>query len=377
MVRAHAGKLSTRSGNHNSTGNLRGRGHYLRDIIVTATCAAICGAENWGEVECFGKAKQPWLRKLLRLPNGIPSQEAIGNVFELLDTQQLREDFGYWLMGVGEVSRQCSETFSEDVLRRKHQKDLALGSIDVVSIWNTNNGLALGQNVVHGKSNADTAIPELLSRMELSSCIVTLDTVGCQRSIPQQIMNQGADYALAIKASQGRLHQNIRDSFSSAKRTDWNDLDAEYAETVERSSTGVEKRRCWSIFQESELARIQARRDWPGLRCVAMVQAERGLGERSDGECRYYISSLPGDAFQLVRAVRDQWEIGNDVHWLLDISRLDGGKRRRRENGERNMALLHDLTLDMINAEGSPGAAEIKRKRAGWDDEFLRRVLSR
>ena len=377
MVRAHAGKPSSRSGNHNSTGNLRGRSHYLRDIIVTATCAAICGAENWGEVECFGKAKHPWLRNLLRLPNGIPSQSAIGNVFELLDTQQLREDFECWLMGVGEVSRECSEAFNEDVLYKKHQRDIALGGIDMVSVWGTNNGVALGQNVVHGKSNADTAIPELLSRMELSSCIVALDTIGCQRRIPQQIVNQGADYALAIKASQGRLHQNIRDSFTSAKRSDWEDLDAEYAEIVARSSNGVEKRRCWSIFQESELARIQAHRDWPGLRSVAMVQAERGLGQRSDGECRYYISSLPGDAFQLVRAVRDQWEIGNDVHWLLDISRLDGGKRRRTENGERNMALIHDLTLDMINAEGSPGGAEVKRKRAGWDDEFLRRVLSR
>ena len=377
MVRADIGELAMRAGNFEGPGDLRGRGHYLRDIIAITICAVMCGANDPIEIECFGSAKLPWFRRRLRLPNGVPSHETIGQVLSLLETQRLSEDFGYWLAGVANIYREQPEPVEADALRKKRERDEALSGIDTVSVWTTERGVIFGQNVVHGKSNAGTAIPELLGRMELSSCIVGLDTVGCKRSVPQQIINQGAEYALTVQTSESRLHQKIRESFSVVRRVDQDSPDGEFAETVNLDNGGVENRRCWSISEESELAWIQDQRFWPSLRSVAMVQAERHLGEFSSRRRRYYISSLPGDASQLVRAVSDRWEIGNAVHWTLGINQLPGRNQKGWENEANNLALLRQLTQSMIAKEGSAGSVEVKRKRAGWDDEFLERIFSR
>ena len=277
MVRADIGELAMRAGKFEGPGDLRGRGHYLRDIIAITICAVMCGANDPIEIECFGNAKLPWFRRRLRLPNGVPSHETIRQVLSLLETQRLSEDFGYWLAGVANIYRERPEPVEADALRKKRERDEALSAIDTVSVWTTERGVIFGQNVVHGKSNAGAVIPELLGRMELSSCIVGLDTVGCKRSVPQQIINQGAEYALTVKTSESRLHQKIRDSFSIACEVDWSGLGGEYAETINLLDGGVEKRRCWSISEASELAWIQDQRFWPALRSVAMVQAERHL----------------------------------------------------------------------------------------------------
>ena len=376
MLRADPGRLAAQSVKFDGPGNLRGRGHYLRDIITIAVCAVLCGAHDWEEVECFGKAKLSWFRQMLRLPSGIPAQETFVRVFALLNKDRFREEFEHWLSELSRVHREPSETEPSELLHRMHQTDMALDAIDAVSVWVTENGVAFGQKVVHRQSNSDVAIPELLRRMELPGCIVAVDTIGCQRSIPQQIVNQGADYALTVKASQGQLHQLVRDRFSFTEEGDWDERAGEYAESVDRNDGRMEKRRCWSIFEDSELACIQDQRFWPALRSVAMVQAECHLGTRHSDQRRYYISSLPGDAAQLVRAVHDHWEIGSAVHWSLEISHREGRERQRRENEAGNLALLHDLTRALIENEGSSGSVEAKRKRAGWDDEFLRRLFA-
>ena len=376
MVRTHLASVAFGAGSPGGPGHFKTRGHYLRDIVDLAVCAAISGADDWDEVECFGRSKFPWFRQRLRLQNGVPSRDAFSRVFALLDPERLREDFSLWVARASNFFGERPAGLTQDQFDAIHREHLALNVIDSVSAWVTERGIAFGQNVVHGTSNANAAIPELLRRLELANCVVTLDTVGSQRSIPQQIVNQGADYALIVKASHGRLHQNIQDSFSAMDTGDWRASDGDYAETVERSNGRVEKRRCWSISQDLDLALIQDQRFWPSLRSVAMVKAERHIGVRSSGQQRYYISSLPGDASELVRTVRDCWEIGSSVHWCLEIANRNGSGSLGQVNETQNLALLRELTHAMIKAEGSPGSVKVKRKRAGWDVEFLERVLS-
>ena len=175
--------------------------HKLMDILVIAICAVICGADNWEEVELFGKAKEKWFKTFLELPNGIPSHDTFWRVFAKLDPEQFQQSFVSWISSVSEITDGQVIAIDGKILRRSHDKALGRGAIDMVSAWATANHLVLGQVKVDDKSNEITAIPELLRILEISGCIITIDAIGCQKDIAEAIVDQEADYTLALKES--------------------------------------------------------------------------------------------------------------------------------------------------------------------------------
>jgi predicted transposase YbfD/YdcC len=332
----------------------RTKHHRLLDIIAIAICGVICGADNWVDLELFGRSKEEWLKRFLSLPNGIPSHDTFGRVFAGLDPEQFAQCFTSWVKAVSQLTQGQVIAIDGKTLRRSHDRANGKSAIHLVSAWASANHLVLGQLKVDDKSNEITAIPELLEVLELSGCIITIDAMGCQKDIARQIVEQGADYVLALKKNQGKLYQ-----------------------TVGKGHGRIETRQCWVVSEPEVLEYLNGEGAWAGLGSVAMVRSKRVAREEEEVENRYYISSLKGDARQLLEATRTHWEIENCVHWVLDIAFDEDNSRVRQGNAPQNFAVVRHIALNLLKMEqSSKGGVKARRKRAGWDEDYLLKVLS-
>jgi predicted transposase YbfD/YdcC len=352
----------------------RTKRHPLINILTIALCGAICGADNWVEIELFGLSKQGWFATFLDLSNGIPSHDTFGRVFGLLDAEQFQCCFINWVQAVCEVLKDQVVAFDGKTLRRSHDRTNGKDAIHMVSAWATKNQLVLGQIKVDDKSNEITAIPALIDLLELSGCIVTIDAIGCQKEIARKIVDQGADYVLALKANQGTLYSDTQTLFEDAQAIGFADCD--YHKTVEKGHGRIEIRECWTTAHPEYLAALYKPEQWAGLQTVTMVRAERRIGEKRETENRYFISSLPGNAKQLLNAVRDHWHIENRLHWVLDVTFHEDDSRIRTGYAAQNMAVLRHMALNLLKQEQSTKRSiRGKRLKAGWDEDYLAQVL--
>lgn len=348
--------------------------HKLIDIITIAICGVICGADSWVDMELFGKSKEGWLKGFLELPNGIPSHDTFGRVFAHLDAQQFQDCFLEWVQAVSTLTRGQVIAIDGKTLRRSHDQSLGKAAIHMVSAWAAENRLVLGQTKVSEKSNEITAIPELLALLDVAGCIVTIDAMGCQKEIARLIIAESGDYVLALKENQGQLYQEVKELFEDE---DLVTVQGDFHETVNKGHGRLEHRQCWSIAEQGCISYLNSRGEWQGLQSVAKVTGERGMGDKVSAESRYYISSLPGDAQQLLWAVREHWGIENRVHWVLDIAFREDESRVRKGHGQQNLATMRQMALNLLRQETtSKGGVKAKRLRAGWDEDYLIKVLS-
>ena len=355
----------------------RAKRHKFLDIIVISICAVICGADSWVDVEMFGKSKRDWLSRLLELPNGIPSHDTFGRVFAMIDPVQFEACFTEWVQAVNEVIEGQVIAIDGKTIRRSHDKLPDKSAIHVVSAWASANSLVLGQIRVDDHSNEITAIPQLLNTLDVSGCTVTIDAMGCQKDIAATITDQGADYVLALKQNQPQLHDDVTEMFDYAKRSGFSDLDHHFSETVEKGHGRIEKRRCWAVSDPDYLDYVNDRNQWSELKSLAMVESERTENGNASTQTRYYISSLPNDAQKLLSSVRTHWGIENSVHWVLDVAFGEDASRVRQGNAAENLSVLRRMALNMLKQETtSQGGVAAKRKRAGWDEDYLLLVLA-
>jgi predicted transposase YbfD/YdcC len=348
--------------------------HKLIDIITIAICGVICGADSWVDLELFGKSKEGWLKGFLELPNGIPSHDTFGRVFARLDAQQFRDRFLEWVQAVSAVTHGQVIAIDGKTIRRSHDRTSGKGAIHMVSAWASENRLVLGQTKVAEKSNEITAIPELLALLDVAGCIVTIDAMGCQKEIARLIIEESGDYVLALKANQGQLYREVQELFEDEGLVT---AAGDFHETVNKGHGRVEHRRCWSIADPECLSYLSPRGEWRGLRSVAKVTGERHIGEKVSIESRFYISSLSGNAEQLLWAIRTHWGIENSLHWVLDIAFREDESRIRTGHGPENLATIRHAALNLLRQETtSKGGVKARRLRAGWDEDYLLKVLS-
>ena len=359
----------------------KGKQHRLRDIMMLTICAVICGADSFTAIEAFGQAKQRWLGQFLDLEHGIPSHDTIGRVFAGIDPEAFEECFLTWVEAACEATDGEVIAIDGKTLRRSYDRHAGKAALHMVSAWATANGLALGQVRTAEKSNEITAIPELLEVLSLSGCIVTIDAMGCQRAIAETITDQGADYVLALKGNQGELRADTEALFGRVcGREDSLEGERESAAvSTHKSVTGghgrVETRRCWALdVAEKGWVDLEG---WHKLRTVCLVEHERFDGEKTTTQRRYYISSLAPEAQVLLRAVRQHWHIENKLHWVLDVAFREDESRIRTGHAAQNMAVVRRLALNLLKQEPTSSAGiKNRRLRAGWDEAYLRKVLS-
>ena len=355
----------------------RGKRHGFMDIISITICAVICGAEGWADIELFAKCKYDWLKGFLSLSNGVPSHDTFGRVFSRIDPKQFQNCFMEWVKGISELTQGQVIAIDGKTLRRSHDKSSAKAPIHMVSAWATENSLVLGQTKVEAKSNEITAIPHLLKMLEVSGCIVTIDAKGCQKEIAKTIIERGAYYVLSLKKNQPQLHRDVSDTFAYAREDGFSGIAHDFHETVEKNHGRIEKRRCWTTSEPDHLNYMNEGGQWKNLASIGMVEAQRSVNGKTSVETRFYISSLPGDAKVLLAAIRGHWGIENSLHWVLDISFREDESRVRTGNAAGNLALIRHMALNLLKQDNTSKASiKGKRKRAGWDSDYLLAVIS-
>jgi predicted transposase YbfD/YdcC len=350
----------------------RHRWHELSDILVIAVCAVLSGAESYPAIEDFGSEREGWLSQFLELPAGIPSHDTFHRVLRLLDPVELQSCFLRWMQAVAEVTDGEVVAIDGKALRRSFGKGTAKRAIHMVSAWATANGVVLGQRKVDTKSNEITAIPALLALLALKGCIVTIDAMGCQRAIAQKIVEQGADYGLALKGNQPTLEQAVKHFFLTGPEAEAHWSQSDYHEHTEHGHGRVETRRAWiSADLEVEL-RAAA---WPGLQSIGLVEATRTVGEKTAVEQRFYLSSLPPKAGEFAQAVRKHWGIENQLHWTLDVTFREDQSRLRTGYGAENFAVLRHIALNLLRQEPSAKSLPRKRLACALNPDYLLKVL--
>ena len=350
----------------------RHRWHKLSDIVVIAVCAVLCGAESYPAIEDFGQEREEWLRQFLELPAGIPSHDTFNRVFRLLDPVQFQGCFLRWMQAVAEVTAGEVVALDGKALRRSFEKGTAKRAIHMVSAWASENGVVLGQRKVDTKSNEITAIPALLELLALKGCIVTNDAMGCQRASAQKIVEQGADYVLALKGNQPTLEQAVERFFVSGPEAEAHRTASDFSEQAEQGHGRVETRCAW-ISADLE-AEVQAAA-WPGLRSIGMVEATRTVAGETSVEHRFYLTSLPPAAAQFAQAVRKHWGIENQLHWTLDVTFREDQSRLRTGHGAENFAVLRHIALNLLRQEPSTKSLPRKRLACALNPDYLLQVL--
>ena len=350
----------------------RHRWHKLSDILVIAVCAVLCVAESYPAIEDFGHERKDWLKQFLELPAGIPSHDTFNRVLRLLDPLQFQACFLRWMQAVAAATAGEVVAIDGKALRRSFDKGTAKRAIHMVSAWATANGVVLGQRKVDAKSNEITAIPELLDLLALKGCIVTIDAMGCQRTIAQKIVEQGADYVLALKGNQPTLEQAVEHFFVTGPQAEAHRTRSDSHEQTEQGHGRVETRCAW-ISEELE-AELKAAA-WPGLRSIGMVEATRTVAGETSVEQRFYLTSLPPEAPQFARAVRNHWGIENKLHWTLDVTFREDQSRLRTGHGAENCAVLRHIALNLLRQEPSTKSMPRKRLACALNPDYLLKVL--
>jgi predicted transposase YbfD/YdcC len=354
----------------------RTKEHLLLDILTIAVCAIICGADSFVEMEEFGDAKQEWLTTFLSLPSGIPSHDTFTRVFAALDPEQFRTCFLAWVQATVVHTEGAVIAIDGKMARRSHDRGAGKAAIDMVSAWASANGVVLGQRATDAKSNEITAIPSLLDLLLLKGCIVTIDALGCQTNIAATIVEQGADYVLALKENHDTLYHEVEHLFADADETGGADYTMDDVRTVDGGHGRVEIRRYRTLSDAQTLAHLDPQGEWAGLRSIGMVEAERRIGEAVTRERRYFLTSLV-DAAEFGRAVRGHWGIENGLHWVLDMAFREDESRVRAGHGAENLIVLRHMVINLLKHEQTAKVGiKAKRLKAGWDEQYLLKILA-
>ena len=341
--------------------------HDLLELLVIAFCAILCGSEDCSDMALFGRAKEDFFRKFLTLRHGIPSHDTFSRVFRLLDPVKFHACF---LVFMKRFSEGLQGVIAVDGKTLRHSFDRASkkSPLHLVSAWAAGQRLVLGQLAVDDKSNEITAVPKLLELLSLKGKIVTADALNCQRAIASQIVEQGGDYVLALKANQPDLHADV------SLFLDDPELKPDSTHTATDGDHGrIEIR---TSMVSTDIAWLQEDHQWPGLAAIGKVTRIREIAGKTTTETAYYLLSTPLSAERFQDVVRTHWGIENSLHWVLDVTMNEDQARNRMDHGPENIALLRRLALNIAELEPSKGSKKGKLKRAGWDNDFLATLLA-
>ncbi len=356
----------------------RTREHKLVDILVIAICAIICGANDWEAVAEFGRSREGWFRTFLELPNGIPSHDTFWRVFRALDGEQFERCFVEWMRAVSGKLESQVVAIDGKTLRRSHDREGGAAAIHMVSAWASANRLVLGQHKVNEKSNEITAIPELLRRLDLSGCLVTIDAMGCQTAIAEQIVECGADYLLQLKENQANLYEDVEALFEDLETNDYRVYSFTSDKTVDKDQGRIEIRQAWTISDPQIIAGLRNTERFANLNTVMKIQLVRNVGKQRSLEQRYYISSSTADARHLLKAKRTHWQIENSLHWCLDIAFREDDSRLRKDHGAENFAILRHIALNLLKQEKTCKlGVHNKRLKAAWNQDYLLTLIAK
>ncbi len=344
----------------------------LDEVLLLCLLAVLGGAESFVDIARFGEKKIGLLRRFRPFRDGTPSHDHLGDIFATLDAEAFQRCFVAW---VAALTGAPADVIAIDgkTLRRSYQKKGSKAPIHMVSAFAARQRLVLGQVKVAEKSNEIIAIPKLLDMMAIEGAIVTIDAMGCQRDIAAKILDKKADYVLALKGNQGTLQEDVTIFAEEQKANGFKDTKVSRHETVDGDHGRIETR-TYTAFHD--IAWLQERHDWPGLRAVVMVESTREIGDKIEQETRFYITSLAWLASLLGPVIRDHWAVENSLHWVMDMVFRDDECRIRTDHAPANFTTLKHMAHNLIRKAPGKDSLRLKRKVAAWDDDFLASLIA-
>jgi predicted transposase YbfD/YdcC len=355
------------------------RQHPLGSVVVIALLAVLAGAAGPTAIARWAALKEEFLLKILDLPNGIPCKDVFRRVLSALQPSAFQTCFVNWLQALRARAAQATGieqpvlAVDGKTLRRSHDSRKGLGALHLVSVWASEFGLSLGQVACAEKSNEITAIPELLRLVDIHGAIITIDAMGTQKAIAQQIVESGADYVLALKGNQETLHDAVIAYIGEQCDSDFTKVKARQHVTEEKGHGREETR---TYVQLPVPAHLPDRELWQGLKTIGMVVLHSVRDGDETAEVRYYIRSLPLGVKQFAHAVRSHWGIENTCHWSLDMTFREDESRIRHAAIRENFAWMNRLVLNLLKQHPGKHSLVMKRRSCGWSDDFLLEVLA-
>jgi predicted transposase YbfD/YdcC len=312
----------------------------MSDIIALVLFATLANANEWAAIEVFGKEHKEFLHEYLELPNGIPSHDTIQRVFAMVAPEFLKRLQALWNEMLnsdeGEKIKKILAIDGKTQCGNGNKNQKANHIVSVVD----ENGFCLGETLVNEKSNEITAIPKLLDELNVKGQIITIDAMGAQTAIARKIRKKHANYVLALKKNQGNLYDDIKLYFSDP------DLLSKcaYKKTAEKARSSIERREYW---QTEDISWLPKKKDWAGLKSIAMTRNTIVKDDVETVDTRYFISSLPLGIDQVARAIRKHWMV-ESYHWHLDVTFHEDDNRTIDKQSAFNLNIVKKLAINVL-----------------------------
>ena len=342
--------------------------HPLNEILFLVISAVISGANGWTSIEVFGKAKLVWLRQFLPYEHGIPSHDVLGKLFARLSAKEFTDCFTDLVNSISDLTEGEVVAIDGKTIRNSNDDTNSKSAIHLVSAYASENRICLGQEAVHEKSNEITAIPKLLEVLTIKGCIVTIDAMGCQKKIAEDIIGKGADYILMVKDNQKNLKIQIEDSFKTKESHVSNT-------TTDFGHGRIETRTCDVL---DDLSLLEKREDWKNIKSIVRITSQRIIKKTQleSIEQKYYITSLNADATKANQAIRSHWSVENNLHWNLDVVFKEDASLKKKGNSPMNFNIITKIALTHIEREKSTKMSKnSKRLKAALDDKYRTKIL--
>jgi predicted transposase YbfD/YdcC len=355
------------------------RRHPLVSVVVIALMAVLAGAGGPTAIARWANTKKEFLLKVLPLPAGVPRKDVFRRVLMLLNPAAFQACFVNWLQALRAKAAAASgvdqPVFAVDgkTARRSHDRANGLGALHAVSVWASELGLSLGQAACAEKSNEITAIPELLGLVDIKGAIITIDAMGTQKAIAEQIIDRKADYVLALKGNQETLHQAVVDYIDEQMENDFADVTVRRLLTTDQGHGREETRSYLQMPAPPDLADFEL---WKGLQTIGVATSACVRDGKETIETRYYLSSLGLGVKRFAHAVRSHWGIENSCHWSLDFTFREDESRIREKNLRENFAWLNRFLLSLLKQHPGKDSIVMRRRACGWDENFLLQILT-
>jgi predicted transposase YbfD/YdcC len=354
------------------------RKHPLESVIVIAIMGVLAQASGPTGIATWAKFNADFLRSLLPLPNGVPGKDVFRRVLCALKPDAFQQCFANWIKTLRADAAEATEidqpTLAVDgkTLRRSHDTKNGLGPLHSVSVWASEYGITLAQVATDEKSNEITAIPQVLQLVDMKGAIITIDAMGTQKAIAEQIVDGGGDYVLALKRNQEKLHDGVVDYVIEQMDDDFANVTARRHVTQETGHGRTEKREYIQMPAPKTLPGFD---NWKKLTTIGVVILTSIRQGKETTELRFFISSLALGIKRFAKAIRNHWGIENTCHWSLDVTYREDESRIRHVRARENFAWLNRFTLSLLKQHSGKGSLIMKRRSCGWNPQFMLEVL--
>ena len=345
----------------------------LEEILILCLLAVLAGADTVTDIALFGRKTLDLLRRFRPFAKGTPAHDHLGDILAVLDPEQFQRCFVAWVAALTGTPEGVISVDGKTVRRSGQKKKGGKAPIHMVSAFAARQRLVLGQMKVAEKSNEIVAIPKLLEMLAIEGAIVTIDAMGCQREIAQKVVEKKADYVLALKGNQGLLREDVELFVAEQKAAGFKDTKISTDQTVDGDHGRIETRTTTVIH---DVTWLRERHDWPGLRSVVVVESEREIGDKVERETRFYITSLVLLATMLAPIIRSHWAIENSLHGVMDMVFRDDECRLRTDHAPANFCTIKHMAHNLVRLAPGKASLRLKRKTAGWDDDFLASLVT-